>query len=133
MQLAQMISGPHGKALADQLNISQEELKARYLADPQGVGTMIAEFRRADGSNEELQSGPRAMKAQGMSDEQINAVMPPEMLALGGVSDPGYREFILARTRAIQSGQPLPPELEDYPSYQASKAAKAKLSSRQRR
>ena len=62
-----------------------------------------------------------------MTDEQINAVMPPEMLALGGVSDPGYREFVLARTRAIQNGQALPPELQDYPTYQASKAAKAKL------
>jgi hypothetical protein len=67
------------------------------------------------------------MKAQGMTDEQINAIMPPEMLALGGISDPGYREFVLARTRAIQSGQALPPELQDYPTYQASKAAKAKL------
>ena len=66
------------------------------------------------------------MKAQGMTDEQINAVMPPEMLALGGISDPGYREFVLARTRAIQSGQPLPPELQDYPTYQANRQALAK-------
>jgi hypothetical protein len=67
------------------------------------------------------------MKAQGITYERINAVIPPEMLALGGVSDPGYREFALARTRAIQVGQALRPELRDYPTYQASKAAESRL------
>jgi hypothetical protein len=123
-----MISGPQGKALADSLNITQEQLRARFLADPQGVGGMIQNFAAPTEATKNYNQARAQMKAQGMTDEQINAVMPPEMLALGGgVSTPDYREFVLARTRAIQSGQPLPPELQDYPTYQASKAAKAKL------
>jgi hypothetical protein len=125
--LGQLITGPQGALIAQQLNISQEELKARYLADPQGVGTMIANFTAPTEATKNYNQARAQMKAQGMSDEQINAVMPPEMLALGGISNPDYREFVLARTRAIQSGQPLPAELTDYPTYVASKGAKAKL------
>jgi hypothetical protein len=127
--LGRMINGPQGKALADSLNVSQEELRARYLADPQGVGTMIQNLAAPAETTKNYNQARALMKAQGMTDAQVNAVMPPEMLALGGVSDPGYREFALARTRAIQSGQALPPELQDYPTYQASKAARVKLSS----
>ena len=125
--LGQLIASPRGAQLAQQLNISQEELKARYLADPTGVGAMIANFAAPTEATKNYNQARGLMKAQGMTDEQINAVMPPEMLALGGVSTPDYREFVLARTRAIQSGQPLPPELQDYPTYQASRAAKARL------
>ena len=88
---------------------------------------MIANFSAPTEATKNYTQARAQMKAQGMTDEQINAIMPPEMLALGGVSDPGYREFVLARTRAIQNGQALSPELQDYPTYQASKAAKAKL------
>ena len=126
--LAQQIMDPQrGPQLAGQLNISWGELQARYRADPVGVGTMIANFSAPTEATKNYNQARAQMKAQGMTDEQINAVMPPEMLALGGVSDPGHRQFVLARTRAIQNGQALPPELQDYPTYQASKAAKAKL------
>jgi hypothetical protein len=68
-----------------------------------------------------------------MSGDDIDKIMPPEMLALGGISDPGYREFVLARTRAIQSGQPLPAELTDYPTYQGEQGGQAEDGDRQRR
>jgi hypothetical protein len=79
-----MISGPQGKALADSLNITQEQLRARFLADPQGVGGMIQNFAAPTEATKNYNQARAQMKAQGMTDEQINAVMPPEMLALGG-------------------------------------------------
>jgi hypothetical protein len=81
-----MISGPQGKALADSLNITQEQLRARFLADPQGVGGMIQNFAAPTEATKNYNQARAQMKAQGMTDEQINAVMPPEMLALGGGS-----------------------------------------------
>ena len=126
--LGQQIMDPQqGPALAQKLNIGWDELKARYQANPAEVGTMVASFSAPTEATKNYNQARAQMKAQGMTDEQINAIMPPEMLALGGVSDPGYREFVLARTRAIQSGQALPPELQDYPTYLAAKGAKAKL------
>jgi hypothetical protein len=68
------------------------------------------------------------MRKQGLTDDQINQVMPPETLAMGNSADPGYRDYVVARSRALESGQPLPPELQTYADYQADKAAKAKLS-----
>ena len=42
--LGAMVRGDQGKAIAQRLNISQDELIARYQADPQGVGNMIQSF-----------------------------------------------------------------------------------------
>jgi hypothetical protein len=43
--LGQMVMDPQrGPAIAQQLNIGWEELKARYQADPGGVGTMIQQY-----------------------------------------------------------------------------------------
>jgi hypothetical protein len=102
--LGRLISGPQGAQLANQLNISLEELRARYLADPVAVGNMIQNFAAPPEATKNYNQGRAQMKAQGMTDEQINAIMPPEMLALGGISDPGYREFVLARRPKMGMG-----------------------------
>jgi hypothetical protein len=51
------------------------------------------------------------MKAQGMTDDQINAVMPPETLTLGPSADIGQRQYIIDKTQAAAKGQ------IDFPDY----------------
>ena len=54
--LGQQIMDPKaGPAMADRLNISWDELKARYRADPQGTGTMIQNFAQPTDQMKNLQ------------------------------------------------------------------------------
>jgi hypothetical protein len=45
------------------------------------------------------------MKQQGMTDDQINAVMPPETLTLGPSADIGQRQYMIEKTQAAAKGQ----------------------------
>jgi hypothetical protein len=65
--MGQMIAGPQGAAIADRLNISQDELKARYLADPQGVGAMIQSFAAPTDQMKNLQQGTTYLQSHGAS------------------------------------------------------------------
>jgi hypothetical protein len=68
--LGQMVMDPQrGPAIAQQLNIGWEELKARYQADPGGVGTMIQSYLTPTGDLQNLQ-GLRRMGAGGASGDK---------------------------------------------------------------
>lgn len=71
--LGALISGPQGKAIADSLNISQADLIARYRADPQGVGTMIQNYRQPTDQMKNLEQ----------IDSYINQVAP-QIKSAGG-------------------------------------------------
>ena len=71
--LGAMISGPQGAQIAQSLNISQADLIARYRADPQGVGTMIQNFRQPTDQMKNLEQ----------IDSYINQVAP-QIKSAGG-------------------------------------------------
>jgi len=54
------------------------------------------------------------MKQQGMTDDQINQIMPPEMLTLGPGADISQRQYIIEKTNASAKGQTDFPDFETW-------------------
>ena len=85
--LGQQIMDPTaGPAMANRLNISWDELKARYRADPQGVGNMVQSFATPTDQMRNLQqitAWQNQMKAKGASPADLNLLTPALVASVG--------------------------------------------------
>jgi hypothetical protein len=84
--------------LAKQLRMTTDEITA---AGPQALQTAMQMNMPTEATRNYLQAR-NMMRQQGLNDDQINQIMPPETMALAGISDPNYRQYILERGRAMQ-------------------------------
>ena len=84
--------------LAKQLGMTPDEIIA---GGPQALQSAFAAQAPTEAMRNYNQAR-NAMRQQGLSDAQINQIMPPETVALAGISDPNYRQYILERGRAMQ-------------------------------
>jgi hypothetical protein len=128
--IGQMINSPQGKALADRLNISTDELKARYLADPAGVGRMIETHSQLTDAQRNLGAAQTAITAEVKSahpdwtDAQVQAEVnrraPPEML-LSGVAggDLEQQQYFQEAAGQRARGEPVTPYAEWKAGHQA--------------
>ena len=98
--LGQQIMDPKaGPAMADRLNISWDELKARYRADPQGTGNMIQSFATPTDQMRNLQQISTyqqqfAKDHPGASQDQLNNIA---ILLRAGVPGDKVQAMVLAQ------------------------------------
>jgi hypothetical protein len=128
--LGQMVRGPQGAAIAQRLNISQDELVARYQADPQGVGNMIQSFAAPTDQMKNLeQINTYAPAIAGTPGANANDLQSLKNQITAGVAGPEASQMIADQInyRQTHNGQ-MPPWANNIQAYRQSVADKATLS-----
>ena len=106
----QIMDSTAGPAMAQRLNISWDELKARYRADPAGTGTMIQQFASPTDQMknlQQIQAMQQAAAQKGANSSEIALLTPALIAQIGGPASEKAIEDSAAY-RASHKGQTAP-------------------------
>ena len=109
--LGQMIHGPQGDGIAQRLNISKDELIARYQADPAGVGNMIQSFASPTDQMKNLQQiNTYAPQIQGAPGSNASDLQSLRTLITANVAGPEAAAMVAdqIKYRQTHNGQEAP-------------------------
>jgi len=95
-------------------------------SDPNLFNSVIQQKMRDQSPTEAKKNYEQArdeMKKQGMTDDEINQIMPPELMVLGAGANREDSQYIQEKAKATRAGQPFPGFVEWKTAHQVSAAA----------